>query len=96
MLYKDSTFSISAIGLPAKAGINPKTNFLLKKAHLLSIISDDAGNELSLYRLHSGIYVVLTKYSNPIRSDSMHRVQLYQVAEQFRIAIPNVPLLMTR
>lgn len=96
MLYKDTIFSISSIETPARSGINPKTNFLLKKACLLSIICDDARNELSLYRLQSGIYVVLTKHSNPIRSDSMTRVELCLVAEKFRITIPHTATLMKR
>lgn len=96
MLYKDTIFSISPIEPPAGSGINPKTNFLLKRARLLSTICDDAHNELALYKLHSGIYVVLTKHSNPIRSDSMTRVELYQVAEKFRLTLPPVPVLMKR
>jgi hypothetical protein len=85
MLCKDTTFSFPATHPPGKPGINPKTNFLLKRALLLSAIRDEADNELFLYKLHNGIFVVLTKYNNPLRSDSMVRVELYQVSEKFKI-----------
>lgn len=83
MLYKDTNFSISAIEHLRKPGINPKTNFLLRRAQQLAAIRDEVGNDLTLYKLHSGIFVVLTKYSSPLRSDSMERVDFYKVAESF-------------
>jgi hypothetical protein len=85
MLYKDTIFSVPATEVPTKKGINPQTNFLLKRAQLLSSIRDETDNDLSLYKLHSGIFVVLTKYKSPLRSDSMVRVELYQVADKFGI-----------
>ncbi|MFZ1806368.1 MAG: hypothetical protein WAU36_04055 [Cyclobacteriaceae bacterium] len=84
MLNKDNNFSIPTNGL-SQPGINPKTNFLLKKAALIANIQDEVDNELTLYKLHNGNFAVHTRYSNKLRNDTLVKVDLYQVAKTFKL-----------
>ncbi len=84
MLYKDSNFSIRTTGL-SQPGINPTTNFLLKRAIEMASIHDEADNCLTLYKLHNGNYAVLTKYSNKLRCDSLVKVELHVIARKFKL-----------
>lgn len=65
-------------------GINPKRNFLLKKAKNLAKVKD-GGYRLSLYKQQDGRLLLLTKSSNPLVNDQLNLIDPQTAKQKFNI-----------
>lgn len=65
-------------------GINPETNFLLKRASKLAEKREEMKDSF-LFKLHNGNYAVLTKWKVGVTQDSLVRVSFAKAVEEFKL-----------